>query len=354
MKHVFTIHSPITFLVAYSIVEHLQLNVDQVVFICSNYQPPINKFNCVPSFTEQNKGILKKLKTLNVPEHYDRYIYKIVDGKEFTAYVDLMSYYQKILVTHYKCKQFHFFEEGNSAYMAWDDDKDLTWEDYTGGMGYRVKLFDRVFFRSLVRVIRGYNLRILSLPYHYMAYVNFKYIKFFSFSANAFFNAPESKKVIVKPNPFRVEITKMAGEYALQDESIWLDGSNSRYTGLDDSYYQRAIGKAISVFKRNGVIKEKVYIKLRPGIKDVSENKLYGLLVQNHIEVEVLPDDMIIECFFMTSKNCNIIGNLTSALEYAHVFGHKSYSIYPFFEKQPPTLFDRMTGFWNNIETVKK
>jgi hypothetical protein len=44
---------------------------------------------------------------------------------------------------------------------------------------------------------------------------------------------------------------------------------------------------------------------------------------------------------------------MTSVLEYAHVFGHKTYSIYGLFEKQPPTFFDRMIGFWENIENLK-
>ena len=79
-----------------------------------------------------------------------------------------------------------------------------------------------------------------------------------------------------------------------------------------------------------------------------------SILRENDIEVEVMQNDMIIEAFFMQSKNCKIIGVLTSVLEYAHVFGHEAYSIYGLFEKQPPTFFDRMTGFWENIENLKE
>jgi hypothetical protein len=62
-----------------------------------------------------------------------------------------------------------------------------------------------------------------------------------------------------------------------------------------------------------------------------------------------MPNDMIIEAFLIESNNCKVIGVLTSVLEYAHVFGHEVYSIYGLFEKQPPTFFDRMAGFWENI-----
>jgi hypothetical protein len=78
-----------------------------------------------------------------------------------------------------------------------------------------------------------------------------------------------------------------------------------------------------------------------------------SILRANNIEVEVMPYDMIIEAFLIQSANCKIIGVMTSVLEYAHVFGHEAYSIYGLFEKQPPTFFDRMTGFWQNIENLK-
>jgi hypothetical protein len=354
MKHIFTIHSSITFLVAYSIIEHLNLPRQDVILISSKYKVPIEGFTVAPSFAERYaKNLWQKLRYFNVPVNYDRYIDKITGAGPFIAYIDLMSYYQKILVTHKKCKQFHFFEEGNSAYMSEDDDMDLTWEDYTGGMNYRVKYFRRDYFRSLSRVIRGFNLRLISLPYHYMAYTNFPELIFFSLSKNAFYNAHPAKKVLLKPDRAKPAIEKMAGGHALQDAVIWLDGSNARYTGLDEKYYYGAIQKGIQEFRKIGVIEDKVYVKLRPGIKDISKNKLVQILNENDVQVEVLPNDMILECFFMCSRNCKVIGTLTAALEYAHVFGHKVYSIYPFFEKQPPTIFDRMTGFWRNIENTK-
>ena len=352
MKHVFTVHSPITFLVAYSIIEHLNIQDKDALLISGNYKVPINKFRVIPSFQETHSGFIKKVKTLNVPVHFDKYIDRATEGDEFIAYVDLMSYYQKILVTHRKCKQFHFFEEGTSAYMTEDDDKDLTWEDYTGGMGYRVKYFDRDFIRTITRSIRGYNLRLISLPYHYMAYVNFPNLKFYSFSGNAFYNAPLSKKILVKPDVTKSVIIEMAGGQRLENAVIWLDGSGARFTGLNEKYYYDAIQKAINSFKKKNIITDKVYVKLRPGVKDFSKNELVKILKGNGIEVSVLPNDMIPECFFMRSINCKVIGNLTAALEYAHVFGHKVYSIYPYFEEQPTTFFDRMKGFWSNIENV--
>jgi|AntRauTorckE5430_2_1112549.scaffolds.fasta_scaffold09154_2 hypothetical protein len=354
MKHVFSVHSPITFLVAYATIKHLGLKREDVLILSSTYKVLIDDYKVIPSFSEtRNNTLFQKLKYFNVPKSHDQYLDLYLNGQGFIAYIDLMSYAQKVLVTHQQCKAFHFIEEGNSAYMAWDNDKDLTWEDYTGGMLYRVNFVERNYIKSLIRTLRGYNLRLISLPYHYMAYANFKGINFFAFSNNAFYNVSPDKRVLVKSPANDTNIQKLAGGHFLNDSTIWLDGSNARYTGLEESYYYDAIKKAIPLLKEKGIIKDKVYAKLRPGIKDFSTNKLVSILKANNIEVEVMPNDMIIEAFLIQSENCKIIGVMTSVLEYAHVFGHEAYSIYGLFEKQPPTFFDRMTGFWQNIESLK-
>jgi hypothetical protein len=350
MKHIFSVHSPITFLVAYASIKHLELKKEDVLILSSTYKVLIDDYKVIPSFTEaRNSTLVQKLKYFNVPKCFDSYLTPHLKGEAFTAYVDLMSYAQKILVTHKQCKEFHFIEEGNSTYQASDDLIDITWHERQEN--WRTSGF--LDLKSIVRILRGYNLRLLSLPYIYSAYSNMEDTKFFAFSKNAYYNVAPDKRVVVKPPKEDANINKLAGGHFLNDSTIWLDGSNARYTGLEESYYYDAIKKAIPILKENGIIKDKVYAKLRPGIKDISTNKLVSILKANNIEVEVMPNDMIIEAFLIQSANCKIIGVMTSVLEYAHVFGHEAYSIYGLFEKQPPTFFDRMTGFWQNIENLK-
>lgn len=352
--HIFTVHSPLTFLVAISIIEHLQLKKDEAILISSKYKVPIEGYRVVPSFAEQcSGGVWDKLKYFNTPAHFDRFIDKITRGEQFVAYIDLMSYYQKILITHKQCRQFHFIEEGNSAYMAYDDLTDLSWPEKS--IGFRNKsIFSKSLWRSFIRVLRGYNLKLISIPYHYSAFANFKDLKFYCFSINAFYNAPVDKKIPLKPASDNAEIFELAKRIVLEKEVIWIDGSNGRYTGLSEDYYNAAIDKAICSLKIKSKIKSRVYVKLRPGIKNVMENYLVSALTKQEIIVEVLPDDVILECLFMVSKNCYVLGNLTAALEYAHVFGHQSYSIYGLFEKRPPTYMDRMEGFWKNVKLLKE
>jgi hypothetical protein len=350
MKHIFTIHSHVTFLVAYSTIEHLGLNREDVILLSSKYKVLIDGFNVKPSYQTKHQKLWDKLFTFNAPLSHDKYINQLTGGSDFVAYVDLMSYYQKVLVTHPKCREFHFIEEGNGAYQEVDDLVDITWPERQ--MHYRIKsYFSFDFYRSLIRVIRGYNLRLLSIPYNYMAFVNLANLKFYCFSGNSYFNAPIEKKVILRPKP-NDEIQKMALGVALENEIIWIDGSNGRYTGLPESYYHQAIDKAIGILKSRGIYKKRIFIKLRPG-ENLEKNYLFKAISMSGAEVEVLPDYTVLEALFVTSKDCMVIGNLSAALEYAHCFGHKTYSIYSLFEKTAPTFFDRMTGFWQNTEMLK-
>jgi hypothetical protein len=351
MKHIFTIHSHITFLVAYSIVEYLNLDRNDVIFLSSRYKVTIKGFNVQEAYQTRFQTIGEKLLTFNAPKSHDRYINKLTNGDSFIAYIDLMSYYQKILITHPQCACFHFFEEGNGAYMSYDDMTDITWPERQ--IDYRTNgIMDSSYRKAIMRTLRGYNLRLLSIPYNYMAFANFKDLKYFCFSPNAFCNAPKEKKVIVAPKKDDPDVKSMALNTVLVNETIWIDGSNGRYTGLDESYYYRAIDKAIPLLKERGILNSRVYVKLRFN-ENESNNYLINALKHSSIkEIIILPNFSVLEALFAVSSSCNVIGTLSSALEYAHCFGHKSYSIYSLFEKRSKTFFDRMDGYWNDVELL--
>lgn len=349
MKHIFTIHSHVTFLVAYSTIQYLKLNPNDVILLSSRYKVLVDGFRVEKAFQTRFASFKDKLLTINAPLSHDKYITQLTGGDEFVAYIDLMSYYQKILVTHSKCIQFHFIEEGNGTYQSDDDLTDITWPERHSS--YRMPgYFSRDFFKSISRIIRGYNLRLLSIPYNYMAFANIRNLKFFCFSSNSYFNAPHEKKVILRPGPSD-ELKKMTLGIALSNQTIWIDGSNGRYTGLPEDFYHRAIDKAILKLKQAAIINKVVYVKLRQG-EDINRNYLISALKREHVSVEVLPDFMVLEALFIVSEKCTVVGNLSAALEYAYCFGHKTFSIYSLFEQKVPTFFDRMTGFWEHTEQL--
>lgn len=350
MVHIFSIHSPITFFIAYVTIRQLGLKKEDVILLSSGYKVQFGDFRVEPAFHIISNSILRKIIDFNAPKAHDRYIDALTGNQTFIAYIDLMSYYQKILVTHSKCVSFNFIEEGNSAYQSYDDMSDLTWPERKSS--YRIKdFFDKSLFKIVIRAFRGYNLRLLSIPYNYMAFVNFKSIKFFCFSKNAFFNVPAEKRVILIPDANN-EIQEMALGVSLVNECIWIDGSNGKFTGIPEIYYHRAINKAIKLLPQEIAQKKRIFVKLR-NHHTIGNNYLCSSLEKAGFEVELLSNSIILEALFVVSKDCYVIGNLSAALEYAYCFGHKAYSIYSLFERKSNSIFDRMDGFWFNVRSFK-
>ena len=113
MKHVFTVHSPITFLLAVCIIKKNSLRENDILIFSSGYKPP-NKLPYVKkSFSSLNKSTIKKIFEWNTPVEHDKYINSFLGKNEnFIAYIDLMNMHQRILITNKKCTEFHLWRRG--------------------------------------------------------------------------------------------------------------------------------------------------------------------------------------------------------------------------------------------------
>lgn len=350
MKHVFSVHSPITFLMAHACVQYLKLDKQDVfIFTAVNYKVPIVDYQVIPCFkTNKRKSLFQKIKNFNVLNTYDKYLSEHIGDQNFIAYVDIMSYYQKMLITNKQCSGFHFIEEGNLSYINKNDLETLSWD--TRHMSFRInnnKALVKNIAKSLMWAISGYTQRFLSLPYAYDNYMYIKDIKYFSFNEACYPLVSPDKKIPIKLERDGI-IEQLSKGLRYIDTIIWIDGANEKFTGLELSYYYQAIDKAIKLLPKYNSSKN-VIVKLRPGITDMKENYLYSALVKNNYEVEVMRDDIVLETVFINSEKCMIIGNLSSALFYASIFGHTSYSIYSLYSKKVPTIFDNLPGYWERI-----
>ena len=352
MKHIFSVHSPVTFLISHAVIEHLKLDIKDVIILSNRYKLPIEKYNHLPFFANLKHTILQKLKYINTPLWEDRYLTGLLEGEEFVAYVDLMSYHQRVFITHPHCRRFHFIEEGNASYRDNDSLDDLTWDKRQ--QPYRLRGFGQIL-KEIVSAAkwaaRGYSHKLLSIPYSYNNFNFYEGVQFFGFSELAHPAIHPSKKVVI-PLKQSKELKIMAGNIQLSDCLIWLDGSGKAFTHLSDEIYNRAIDRGIEKLYQE-LTSKPVYVKLRPGIDDYNNNYLYKALKEKGLNVSVMPNDLIIECVFANSSNCTVVGNLSSALFYASIFGHKSYSIYSLFEQNVPTVFDQMSGFWSKVERLE-
>lgn len=351
MKHVFSVHSPITFLVAHAVIEHLNLELHDIIILANNYDVPLKKYNVYPSLSSLNWSKTTKLLKMNMPVREDKYISEVTGGEEFVAYIDVMSYHQRVVITHPLCKSFNFIEEGNASYRDYDELEDLTWDKrlFSYRLTSRLERLNEVI-RAVRWAMRGYSHRLVSVPYSIYSYAFFNNIVFYGLSDLAFPRIPSVKKETIKLKP-SLDIKKLGANFSVQNSVIWVDGSNSRITGLPEEIYERAIDIAIEKLKPEMSHRE-VYVKLRPGTKDFAGNYLYSRLRQCGFRPKIMPDNLVIECAFILSKNCIVIGNLSSALFYASIYGHKAYSIYSLYEKRVATVFDNMAGYWKEVEKL--
>lgn len=123
MKHLFFIHSSITFYVSHAIADNLDLLPTDVVFLTNGYQ---NKYNDGKYAIIDVKDEVVKFTKLNIKKMFNIFnsvcqLDKIIDGivrdSNYVAYVPQVSgtYYQSV-ITHNKCVSYNFIEEGVGSY----------------------------------------------------------------------------------------------------------------------------------------------------------------------------------------------------------------------------------------------
>jgi len=351
MKHVFTIHSPITFLAAHAVIENLELPIDDVIIFSNGYKVPLNTYSIFPFLANRNTTYSKKLKNLITPKAEDNYISLHTNEEAFIAYIDLMSFFQKVLISHENCKSFNFIEEGNSSYLIRNDLDTLTWDKRNEKFRvYGFKSYIKNIFSSTKWAFRGYTNRFLALPYSYDSYQFIDEINYFTFSKNGFPLVASQKRKVLQIQKSNA-LLEMSKSLFYRDIVIWVDGSNSKFTDLPETIYNKAIDKAIHKLK-NSLTSKKIVIKLRPGIENLSTNYLYAKLNSCGYHLEVMRNDIVLEAVLINSKNCIVVGNLSSALFYASIFGHEAYSIYGLYDQKVKTIFDDMPGYWEHVKKI--
>jgi hypothetical protein len=346
MKYIFTVHSPITFLMSISIVRHEELPLNDVIIITSNYKLPIQFGTVVPSFAEQNKSLLYKLKSINSVKSFDNFINQITGGEEFTAFIDIMHNYQKLLVTNQGCKLFHFFEEGTDSYM-----NALTLDDFTRtavSKKFRTKGFKN-FAKEIVRNVRGFTTAINSLPYHSQSYQYDLQRKYYCLSDYCYPGVSSAQKIKISPKFTHQEIGVLSTDYSRNNSVILIEETYPEVYSITDVEYKRIIQIALNQFELTK--DEVVYIKLRPS-KAEMKSRIVKLLDELAILHEVLPNEILAEGFFLNSKDLRVVGFVSSLLFYGTILGHEAYSLINLLENRPKTRFDAINGFQQLVKNI--
>lgn len=348
MKHIFTIHSPITYFISLGIIESLNINKNDVLLYSNGYNPPFIDYDILLSVGSSQKTFIRKLKEFNVPKTIDANINKIISDDKFTVYADLMSYEQRVLITHPKCEKFHFIEEGLSTYADYDDlllhtinDRFVPFRiDYNRDVKHIISI--------IIRALRGFSLRMITMPYNPNCYSFFKDVHFYCFSESCFPHVPAEKKHIIKFDSLKKYVKKLSYNIELNNEVIWIDDSYVKSYNLSINNQKKMERDILNIISSK-FNKKQIYIKFRPKTQN---RRLIKLVEDNKINYKIIPDNTIIEALLLNSSNCILIGNVSIVLYYASLMGHKSYSIYDRLNEKVPSIYDNMSAFWDKVERI--
>jgi hypothetical protein len=346
MKHIFTVHSPITFLLAFLIVRHEKLNSRDVVIISANYKLPITFGNVIPAFSDVYKTWFSKIGSFNVGGAFDKYLNNIIGNERFYAYIDIMHNYQKLLVTHKQCEGFHFFEEGTDSYILAHTLKDFTRTAVSDNFR-NTKLSDSI--KEVIRTLRGYTSGFHSLPYHSQSYQYDRNRKYFCLSEFCYPGVPDYQKVVVKPLFFQEELAILSSNVKLINSIILVEETYPDNYGISDIEYKEML--SLSLDKLNNKRELRLYLKLRPA-KNIQDSRLAHLLEELSVSYDVLPHGALAEGVFLNAKNLKVIGFVSSLLLYAQIFGHEAFSMLNRLESRPMSRFDSISGFKELVKDI--
>lgn len=339
MKYFFTIHSHITFLSALAVIKYDNLNEKNVVFICSSkYMPPLKKeseIKIIKSFdqVERNYNFFEKIKNINYSRGCDLFINRLSENQKFVAYIDLMSVFNRFLVTNLYCEQFHFIEEGSVNYGNFDDFNLLTMDLYDLSWRLTYKKNFKEITKSIFRIFRGRSLRILNLPIQPNCYAFFKGVNFYGFSEYTFPNIPANKKRITSFSSVKNEFRKDSRSYKDLDNSfIWIGDTAFTFYKISEKHFEDALQKVLTNLKSE--THTHIFIKYR-GPESKKERMITEeAFKKNNFVINYIDENVVVEDIFMNYSNLKVIGNVSSLLIYAKLMGHSVFSIFKYIPDQ--------------------
>lgn len=115
MKHLFIVHSHITYLMSLAIVRYLNIKNDDVRILSYNhlFHPQIMPIQIF--YLSLNENVAVKFKYWNYARYIDRTISSVTDDEDYALYINY-PHYKYLFMTNNHCKKINFIEEGMDNY----------------------------------------------------------------------------------------------------------------------------------------------------------------------------------------------------------------------------------------------
>lgn len=327
MKHIFIIHSPITYLSSLGVLLKENFDLNDVLFISRgfNIEGPI-KINIVDISLKKGfsiRGLNHNLKLFyDRGYHLNNTINNFVKDEKFIAYVSVFNYLERYTVVHPNCVNFNFIEEGVESYHT-----SHSLSHYA--TSFRGKFYFRKGFIGLIDRIKesistfGRTEAITTIPIFSIAYRHDQSKKFYCYSKEAY--PFVENKIILNFNSIKNKFypTLDFSNYDnISGHSIWIGNcnifeNNQLYEDFLNTYLLKYI-------KKEGV--NKLLIRFHPRETKKQRLVLTKFLIKNEIDFHIIPDETIMELLLLNFPKTICVGFNTSLLLYSSYMGHKSIS----------------------------
>lgn len=317
MKHIFVVHSPITYLSTLATIQKENLDESNCLILSQNFNlnnAPIKI--CVIKNSIYNTLFRPYKKVYNALDSF-------ISEESFVLYTPLLMHISRFLIMHPKCLKFNFTEEGLSAYYEYFSIQQhirLSLETpIISTIGKKV----RRRIKETLWAILGYSDKVNSLPTAYSTYFTDPNVIFYGFNEHSYKYAINRKEHsfydVSEKFKFKVNYNLNEKHIWVGDPDIYLKATNINefLTTIENGY--------ICYLKRNNIAFS--YLKFHPRDNEFIKKETLLLFSKNNIEVEVIKDETILEIELLAAKDATLVGFYSSLLLYGSIMGHKSYTI---------------------------
>lgn len=363
MKHIFFVHTPVTYLGSIAIIEHLNLKKEDAIVFFQSFSNDIATNNALHQsiliddlFSAQNwlSKIGSLLRNFSITKKFDNLIVQAIRQEQYVAYVPVVTFIHKLLITHPNCVGFNFIEEGLAQYY-----KEETLESINpvySKLPWRSSLITcfKNTLQELYLYARGYNFKLLALPFSYSCYHGIQDVKYYGYSKDSFPLANNSQVTILPLISKNRSLFLQASALHLDNSFIWIGDPGIIHYGFSKKAYMQGITQGFIPFlKRKNV--NTVFLKFHRDEPQLLRKEVVQLFKINSIQPTVLPDTTMMELQLANASNVTLTGIYSSLLYYGSILGHTSYSVFNFVKHEySKAIANRnFDFFWKKVHLIE-
>ena len=321
MKHVFLLHSAITYLASLSIISEEKLDEKECLFV---YQGEDLGF---PRIIESISLKEYRLKSFGYVNRVDKIIASFTHNEFFKLYVCSINKFASILMSHKNCVGFNFFEDGTASYLA-SYSINFFLKEYPN-VPQRVrgfKDFYRLFRLYLGNLLNMYPIQFFRYPLDYIPYVNVNDVVFYCTNQYTFPLANNRKIMSVGGEYIKL----LPCKYELSNEVVWVSSGMFDFCPQDIPAIASVIKSYFRAIK-DTIPNNRIFIKFHQRESEISKLTIRNLFTELGMGIIEIDGATIMEIEILHSKNITMYGDITSLLLYNAMWGGRSISLIKYY-----------------------